>query len=108
MSSNMNINALHTDLAAMGIAHYGRGKNAFEMVPPKATEKPCTAPKKRGPKPKPLTMTPKGHQLANARLALDAQGRATVSLKPRTTGGITIQSKADADRNARIRRGRAI
>lgn len=99
---------LNPDYAAMGLAHYQPGQNAFQAVPPKGTEKPCTAPKKTGPKPKAKTMTAKGQELAEQRRALDTSGRATVNMQPRTTGAITIHSKTDTDRRARIRHGAAI
>lgn len=53
----MNTNV---DYSTMGLAHYQPGQNAFQSVPPKRAEKPCTAPKKTGPKPKAKTMTAKG------------------------------------------------
>lgn len=101
----MNTNV---DYSTMGLAHYQPGQNAFQSVPPKRAEKPCTAPKKTGPKQKPKTMTAKGQELAEQRRALDTSGRATVQIEPRTIGAITIHSKADTDRRARLRRGRAI
>lgn len=107
----MNTSAAHTDYAAMGLAHYRPGQSAFEAVPPKGIERACTAPKKTGPKPtkaQTKTMTAKGRELAEQRLALDKRGRATVDMKPRTTGAITIHSKADTDRVARLGHGRVI
>ncbi|MFZ2309627.1 MAG: hypothetical protein WAW73_09430 [Rhodoferax sp.] len=113
----MNTNALHSDYAAMGLAHYQNGQNAFQSVPPKGKQvKPYNGPKKTGPK---LTKvqqaaisleTPEERKarLDKAKMALDQKGRATVALTPRTTGAITIHNRADADKSARIRRGRAI
>ena len=101
----MNTNV---DYSTMGLAHYQPGQNAFQSVPPKRAEKPCTAPKKTGPKQKPKTMTAKGQELAEQRRALDTSGRATVHIEPRTIGAITIHSKADTDRRARLRRGKEI
>lgn len=103
-------NALHSDYAAMGLSHYNQGQNAFQAVPPRGVDKPCAAPKKTGPKPKAKarTMTAKGRELAEQRLALDMKGRATVDMAPRTTGAITIYSRADVDKSARLRKGRAI
>lgn len=101
---------MHSDYAAMGLEHYQTGQNAFQAVPPKGIEKPCTV-RKTGPKPtkaQTKTMTAKGRELAVQRLALDMKGRATVDMAPRTTGSITIYSKADTDRVARLRHGRAI
>lgn len=103
-------NALHSDFAAMGLAHYKPFQSAFEAVPPKGVEKPCTV-KKTGPKPtkaQTKTMTAKGRELAEQRLALDMKGRATVDMAPRTTGAITIHNRADAAKSARLRKGRSI
>lgn len=98
----------NVDYSAMGLAHYQPGQNAFQAVPPKRAEKPCTAPKKTGPKPKAKTMTAKVQELAEQRRALDTSGRATVQIEPRTIGAITIHSKADTDRTARLRHGKEI
>lgn len=113
--------ATDADLAAWGIGHYLLGQNAFTAAPPKGKRcKPCTAPKKRGPKPN----RPKTQQAAMAletpaerkarqfqerqQKALDRKGRATVGMAPRTTGAITIYSKADTDKTRSLARGRLI
>lgn len=113
----MTYNAHHTDHQAMGLAHYQPHQSAFDAVPPKGkTVKPYAGPKKSGPK---LTKVQQAvislespaerkARLGKTKLALDQQGRATVCLAPRTTGAITIHSKADADKSARLRHGRAI
>lgn len=113
----MNASAVYSDYAAMGLAHYQPGQTAFEAAPPKGkTVKQSAAPKKRGPK---LTKvqqaaisleTPEERKARQekTKMALDQQGRATVDLAPRTVGAITIHSRADTDKSARLRKGRAI
>lgn len=109
--------ASHSDFTRMGLAHYQPYQSAFEAVPPRGTVcKPYTGPKKTGPK---LTKvqqaaismeTPEERRDRHKRgtRALDQQGRARVDLAPRTTGAITIGSRAGADRNTRIKHGSAI
>lgn len=112
----MKNSAVFSDYVAMGLAHYKPFQSAFKAAPPKGVEKPCTAPKKRGPTLTKLqksvialeTAEERAARLAGAKRALDQKGRAIVDLAPRTTGAITIHSKADTDRSARIRRGRSI
>lgn len=113
----MTPTAIHSDYAAMGLAHYQNGQNAFQSVPPKGSQvKPYAGPKKTGPK---LTKvqqavisleTPdeRKARLDKAKMVLDQKGRATVDLAPRTTGAITIHSRDDAARTTRLRHGRAI
>lgn len=94
--------------------------NAFTSVPPRGVDKPCTAPKKRGPKLKKSRVEQSAialetHEERKARQfkerqqkAIDQKGRVTVDLAPRKTGAITIYSQADQIRNRAIRAGRAI
>lgn len=44
-------------------------------------------------------------RMAAAGKALDKQGRATVGMGPRTTGGISLAKPGDADKTQRIKRG---
>ncbi len=93
--------------------------NAFASVPPRGIDKPCIAPKKRGPKPKskvqqaamaletPEERTERQQREAERKL-MDQQGRPRVDLAPRTSGAIRIHSQADAAKTSKIKRGRAI
>lgn len=101
------MSAYATDFKAMGLAHYQPYQSAFTAVPPRGVDKEVKVPKQRASKPKQLTYTSKGVQLSEQR-ALDQLGRATVDLAPRTAGGISIHSHADALKTSRIARGRSI
>lgn len=82
------MSAHSTDWAALGLPS-DHGKTAFTAVPPRgATTKPCTAPKKRG-----------------LRTAIE---KTLHALRDNTSKSIVIASQADADRNARIKKGRAL
>lgn len=91
--------------------------NAFASVPPRGIDKPCTAPRKRGPKPKSKVQqaamaleTPeerKERQQRETKL-MDQQGRPRVDLAPRTSGAITIYSREDANKSRVLAHGRAI
>ena len=75
-------------------------KNAFESVKPRGQDAaPAKAPRK--------TNTSKAPAEGNVHLALDRNGRRTVSLERRTKGGITIESReqsaASLARNQRIK-----
>ena len=60
--------------------------NAFQLVRPRAAvEAPAKAPRK--------TNHSRAPQAGNVHLALDRNGRRTVSLAPRTAGAITIESR---------------
>ena len=74
--------------------------NAFQMVRPRGVDTaPAKAPRK--------TNHSKAPQQGNVHLALDRNGRRTVSLERRTKGGITIetreQSAASLAKTQRIR-----
>lgn len=60
--------------------------NAFQLVRPRAAvEAPAKAPRK--------TNHSRAPQAGNVHLALDRNGRRTVSLERRTTGGIVIENR---------------
>ena len=60
--------------------------NAFQMARPRGQDTaPAKAPRK--------TNTSKSPKSGNVHLALDRNGRRTVSLERRTTGGITIENR---------------
>ena len=60
--------------------------NAFQLVRPRAAvEAPVKAPRK--------TNHSKAPKSGNVHLLLDSNGRQTVSLERRTTGGITIENR---------------
>ena len=60
--------------------------NAFESVRPRGADTaPAKAPRK--------TNHSKAPKVGNVHLLLDSNGRQTVSLERRTTGGITIESR---------------
>ena len=61
--------------------------NAFQMVRPRGVDTaPAKAPRK--------TNTSRAPMEGNVHLLLDSNGRRTVSLERRTTGGITIENRA--------------
>ena len=76
-----------------------RGMNAFTSVRPRGADAPSKAPRK--------TNHSKAPKSGNVHLLLDSNGRQTVSLERRTTGGIVIESReqsaASLARNQRIR-----
>ena len=79
-------------------------KNAFESVKPRGQDAaPAKAPRK--------TNTSKAPMEGNVHLALDRNGRRTVSLERRTKGGITIetreQSAASLAKTQRIKGAKA-
>ena len=59
--------------------------NAFTSVRPRGVDAPDKAPRK--------TNHSKAPKDGNVHLALDSNGRQTVSLERRTTGGITIENR---------------
>ena len=59
--------------------------NAFQNVRPRGVDAPAKAPRK--------TNTSKAPKQGNVHLLLDSNGRQTVSLAPRTKGGITIENR---------------
>lgn len=91
--------------------------NAFASVPPRGIDKPCIAPKKRGPKPKSKVQQAaislespeerKERQQRETKL-MDSNGRARVDLAPRTVGAIKIFSAADQNKSRVLAHGRAI
>ena len=63
--------------------------NAFQLVRPRAAvEAPAKAPRK--------TNHSRAPQAGNVHLALDRNGRRTVSLERRTKGGITIETRVQS------------
>ena len=79
--------------------------NAFLMVRPRGADTaPAKAPRK--------TNHSKAPKEGNVHLALDRNGRRTVSLERKTKGGITIESReqsaASLARNQSIKRGAGI
>ena len=62
-----------------------RGMNAFTSVRPRGADAPSKAPRK--------TNHSKAPKSGNVHLLLDSNGRQTVSLERRTTGGITIENR---------------
>ena len=59
--------------------------NAFQMVRPRGADAPSKAPRKTNHSRAPIE--------GNVHMALDSNGRQTVSLAPRTAGAITIESR---------------
>lgn len=93
-----------TDWAAMGLPEE-RGQTAFTAVPPRgATIKPCTAPKKRGPKMTTVQKAVSSLMSYEERIA----AREARILKDNTGKSITIGKPGDADKTARIKRGRSV
>ena len=78
-----------------------RGMNAFTSVRPRGADAPSKAPRK--------TNHSKAPKSGNVHLLLDSNGRQTVSLERRTTGGITIENReqrlASEAKTARIAGG---
>ena len=78
--------------------------NPFTSVRPCGKDVPSKAPRK--------TNHSKAPKVGNVHLALDRNGRRTVSLERRTKGGITIESReqsaASLARNQSIKRGAGI
>ena len=62
-----------------------RGMNAFTSVRPRGADAPSKAPRK--------TNHNRAPKQGNVHLLLDSNGRQTVSLERRTTGGITIENR---------------
>ena len=62
-----------------------RGMNAFTSVRPRGADAPAKAPRK--------TNTSKAPMEGNVHMALDRNGRRTVSLERKTKGGIVIESR---------------
>ena len=62
-----------------------RGMNAFTSVRPRGADAPSKAPRK--------TNHSKAPKSGNVHLLLDSNGRQTVSLERRITGGITIENR---------------
>ena len=75
--------------------------NPFMSVRPRGKDAPSKAPRK--------TNHSKAPKSGNVHLLLDSNGRQTVSLERRTTGGITIENReqrlANEAKTARIARG---
>ncbi len=60
-------------------------QNAFTMARPRGVDAPAKAPRK--------TNHSRAPKQGNVHLLLDSNGRQTVSLERRTTGGITIENR---------------
>jgi hypothetical protein len=100
MSSSLQ-NALHSDWERMGLAHYTKDDSAFTVIQriKRGTEvKPCTAPKKRGPKPN----KPKAQQAAIALKTPEERAARRSAEILRVNPEHHIAKQADTDKNNRI------
>lgn len=96
------MNAYSTNWEALGLPT-DSGHNAFTSVPPRGEEKPCSAPKKRGPKPN----LPKAQQAAMA-LETPQERALRHALRNRSPSFNVAIPSAEANARNRAIAGRAL